>query len=111
MSDQQITDGKFCSACGTNIRKEAWLCPKCGVRQMGVEKQSSEEDSADAIAKVGSLCVPFPVGLILYFVYKDSKPKAAKDVCTFALIGAGIIIGLNIVSTVLFGGFMALLGL
>jgi hypothetical protein len=30
------------------------------------------------------------VGIILYFVWKDSKPKASKDVCIWAVIGFAI---------------------
>lgn len=30
------TDEKFCSECGEVIRLKAEICPKCGVRQIGV---------------------------------------------------------------------------
>jgi RNA polymerase subunit RPABC4/transcription elongation factor Spt4 len=36
MSDvrEKATDEKFCSTCGAIIKKEAEICPKCGVRQI-----------------------------------------------------------------------------
>jgi len=41
MSDsrEKAADEAFCSSCGAIIKKEAEICPKCGVRQ---KKQSSE---------------------------------------------------------------------
>jgi TM2 domain-containing membrane protein YozV len=32
-------DEKFCSSCGAIIKKEAEICPKCGVRQASVPAQ------------------------------------------------------------------------
>lgn len=40
-------------------------------------------------------CIPL-VGAILYFVKKNDEPNAAKDACTFALIGVAIGIILNV---------------
>ena len=90
MSDQQpvkAQDEKFCSSCGAAIKKEAEICPKCGVRQAssGIQKEISNE-GADFLPKAASCCFPI-VGLVLYFVWKDSKPKASKDVCKWAIIG------------------------
>jgi len=59
-----------------------------------------EQQGADTIVKGLSCCFPI-VGIILYFIWKDSKPQAAKDVCNFALIGFGIGIALNVISMVL----------
>jgi len=44
MSDarQKAADEAFCTACGEIIKKEAEICPKCGVRQ---KKQSSDVSS------------------------------------------------------------------
>ena len=39
---EKAADEAFCSACGAIIKKEAEICPKCGVRQ---KKQSSEISS------------------------------------------------------------------
>jgi TM2 domain-containing membrane protein YozV len=44
MSDarQKAADEAFCTSCGEIIKKEAEICPKCGVRQ---KKQSSDVSS------------------------------------------------------------------
>jgi hypothetical protein len=111
MSDQPIKaqDEKFCSSCGAAIKKEAEICPKCGVRQSsaGIPKEVSEED-ADFLPKAASCCFPI-VGLVLFFVWKDSKPKASKDVCTWAIIGTVISVVGYIVAMVL-GAGTAMLG-
>lgn len=39
---QKGADEKFCSSCGAIIKKEAELCPKCGVRQ----KPSSDTNTS-----------------------------------------------------------------
>lgn len=82
---------KFCHACGTQIHTVAEMCPKCGVRQAssGGSGQVSNE-GAEGIAKIASFCFPL-IGLVLYFVWQDSKPQASKDVCHWAL--ASVIIG------------------
>lgn len=111
MSDQPIKaqDEKFCSSCGSAIKKEAEICPKCGVRQSsaGVPKVVSEE-GADFLPKAASCCVPI-VGLVLFFVWKDSKPKASKDVCKWAIIGTVISVVLYIIAMAL-GLFASFLG-
>ena len=82
---------KFCHTCGAPILAAAEMCPKCGVRQTpaGGPRLVSNE-GAELPVKIASLCIPL-VGLILYFVWMDSKPQASKDVCHWAL--ASVIIG------------------
>jgi len=109
MADQPIKaqDEKYCSSCGAAIKKEAEICPKCGVRQSsaGIPKEVSEE-GADFLSKAASCCVPI-VGLVLFFVWKDSKPKASKDVCKWAIIGIAIsVVGYIIVMALGVGAAM-----
>lgn len=42
MSDirEKAADEAFCSSCGAIIKKEAEICPKCGVRQKAVKSNS-----------------------------------------------------------------------
>jgi TM2 domain-containing membrane protein YozV len=44
MSDvrEKAADEIFCSSCGAIIKKEAEICPKCGVRQKGAAKNGSD---------------------------------------------------------------------
>jgi ribosomal protein L40E len=92
MADQPMKahDEKFCSSCGAAINKLAEICPKCGVRQSsaGISGDVSQED-AQFLPKAASCCFPI-IGLVLYFVWKDSKPKASKDVCTWAIVGFAV---------------------
>ena len=77
MADQPIRaqDEKYCSSCGAVIKKEAEICPKCGVRQSfaGYSEEISDK-GADFLPKAVSCCVPL-VSVVLYFVWKDSKPE------------------------------------
>ncbi|WP_158298412.1 zinc ribbon domain-containing protein [Halorubrum sp. SD626R] len=34
-------DSKYCSSCGSQIKKEAEICPECGVRQKPAKKEKS----------------------------------------------------------------------
>ena len=60
-----------------------------------VDSGSSQEDLS-IILKIVSFCIPL-VGAILWFINKDKNPKAAKSACTFALIGFGLGIVINII--------------
>lgn len=72
---------KFCKSCGAQIAKNAVVCVKCGVATNDIQV----EDDGNIIAAVAACCFPI-VGIILYFVWKDTKPKSAKNVCIGALI-------------------------
>ena len=40
-------DEQFCSSCGEVIKKEAEICPECGVRQSGAPSSGSGSGSKD----------------------------------------------------------------
>ncbi len=68
----------YCRNCGKEIDEKAVICPHCGVAQ-----KDNLTATLDGIHDSGSLgwgvlgcCLPL-VGLILYLVWKDSKPKTA----------------------------------
>ena len=75
---------KYCSTCGSIIKQDAEICPKCGVRQMGPKLVVSQE-GADGFLKFATFIFPI-IGLILYFVWIDTKPRAAKEVGKWAII-------------------------
>lgn len=77
----------FCKNCGKEINDQAEICIHCGVRA----KQESIEDTGSTMAALASCCFPI-VGLVLYFVWKDNRPKSAKQVCHGALIGVGLVV-------------------
>ena len=74
-----------CQACGASTRLEQELCTNCGVRL--IKKVASGQDDPSIGVKVASCCFPI-VGLVLYFVWKTEKPQSAKSVCKWAIIGS-----------------------
>ena len=98
----------FCPKCGSQNSETASFCASCG----GTLKPAANtggnafgtppppptpptggnpggDQGADTILKVVAFCFPI-VGLVLYFVWKQDKPKSASDVCKFAAIGFGV---------------------
>ena len=81
---------RFCSHCGKEIHEDAVICVHCGC---SVAQYNSANpvtlDPNDApnfgIAVLGFF-IPL-VGLILYCVWKQTKPKAAASAGKGALIG------------------------
>lgn len=65
----------FCKNCGKEIANDCINCPDCGA-------QLAYNDSDSIGWLCLGCCVPV-AGLVLYFVWKDQKPKSAKK----ALIG------------------------
>lgn len=86
----------YCKNCGAEISKEAYVCPKCGVKVK--EDENNINDKPNVGLNILSLFIPL-VGLILYFSWKNNMPKKAKSILTFSLIGWGINIVLNILVT------------
>ncbi len=93
----------FCSKCGTQMNDDAKFCSNCGtavneapVQQPVYSTPSNPQDSGSFGWAV--LCFFFPiVGLILFLVWKDEKPKSAK----MAGIGALVSVALSIVGYIL----------
>ena len=94
----------FCKNCGQEIDDQAVICPACGVAQ---------ETKPEVVDKGGfgwgllGCCIPI-VGLILFLVWKDSKPKTAKAAGKGALVAA-ILIALYYILAIVVGvgiGFM-----
>lgn len=76
----------FCKNCGKEIDDKAAICIHCGV---STEKGNLPSDDTGSVwAGVASFCFPI-VGLVLYFVWKDNKPKSAKHACYGALAAVG----------------------
>ncbi len=83
----------YCSHCGKPIPEGADYCQNCGCAVNG-SAPSKDDSSSFGFALLGFL---FPlIGLILYFVYEDKRPKRAKSVGKGALAGVitGIVVGI-----------------
>ncbi len=87
----------FCKNCGSEIDDKAAICPKCGVAQ---KSASTEPDNGGFGWALLGFCVPV-VGLILYLVWKDSKPITAKTAGKGALISVILIVVLYVLVFVL----------
>ena len=78
----------FCKHCGEQISEHAEICPKCGVR---VKNAVGEDKPNWSVNLITLCCVPL-VGLIMFFVWKNEKPVAAKSALTCFLIINGIFV-------------------
>lgn len=79
----------FCKNCGTKLDDQAVICPKCGVPQTPL--QSGTTDQGGFLWGLAGCCMPV-VGLILYLVWKDTKPKTSKAAGVGALVGVGMVV-------------------
>lgn len=70
----------YCKNCGNQIDDKAVICPACGVAQ-----EAKPVDNGGFGWGLLGCCVPL-VGLILFLVWKDSKPKTAKAAGIGALV-------------------------
>lgn len=83
----------YCKNCGQQIDNQAAICPNCGVAQNA--KPAVTDNGGFGWGLLGC-CIPI-VGLILFLVWKDSKPNTAKA----AGIGALVCVGISIVYYIL----------
>lgn len=73
----------FCKNCGKEIDDKAVICPHCGVSQT---TQPQVVDNGGFGWGLLGCCMPI-VGLILFLVWKDTKPKTAKAAIIGAIVG------------------------
>ncbi len=89
----------FCKNCGKEIDNQAVICPTCGVAQSVT--QAVVDNGGFGFGLLGC-CFPV-VGLILWLVWKDTKPVTAKSSIKGAITGfilqiiLGFIYGIAIV--------------
>ena len=74
----------YCKNCGVQIDDKAVVCPSCGVSQTTTP---AVVDNGGFGWGILGCCVPI-VGLILFLVWKDTKPKTAKAAGIGALVSA-----------------------
>lgn len=70
----------YCKNCGTQIDDKAVICPNCGVPQT-----PQGTDNGGFLWGLLGCCIPI-VGLVLFLVWKDTKPKTAKAAGIGALV-------------------------
>ena len=74
----------YCPNCGDQISAYAEVCPKCGVRVK--ETSSSGEDKPNIAVNLLSFCCIPILGIVMFFVWKDDKPRAAKSALIWSLV-------------------------
>jgi len=95
----------FCKNCGQEIDNNADVCIHCGVATDKSESHFNKMDVPSHLPGIAGCCFPL-VGIILYFLWKDEKPKSAGLVIKWTLAG----IGLGIVGSILYVLFIVLFG-
>ena len=84
-----------CPNCHAKISELAEICPKCGVR---IKEAPVGVDQPNWCINLISLCCIPILGIIMYFVWKNDKPAAAKSALTFSLIGIGVVVVLYVLA-------------
>ena len=90
---------KYCKNCGKEIDDAAVICPHCGVQQEQLPVAGN--DSGSIGWGILGCCIPI-VGLVLFLVWKDQKPKTAK------MAGMGALI--SVIASVAIYALMAIIG-
>lgn len=91
----------YCPNCGNKLEPNADVCLKCG-KLLNKKEPTNIMDNGNIGWGVLGYFIPI-VGLIIYIIYKDTKPITAK----YAGIGALISVIINVVFfLLLFGLFM-----
>lgn len=89
----------FCKKCGQEIDDASVVCPECGAAQ---EEKPAVVDNGGFLWGLLGCCVPI-VGLVLYLVWKDQKPKTARAAGKGALV--------CVICTVIYYVLMLVLGI
>ena len=89
----------YCKNCGAQISDQAVMCPKCGAAQQNMQKPQVVDNGGFGWGLLG-FCVPI-VGLILFLVWKDTKPRTGKAAGKGALISVIITVVLYLISFIM----------
>lgn len=76
----------YCRNCGAEINEYALTCPKCGAQQR--PEPAAPSDDGGFLWGLLGCCIPI-AGLILFLVWKDTKPRTAKAAGIGALVSVG----------------------
>ena len=95
----------FCKNCGQEIDNNADVCIHCGVATGKNASSLNRIDEPSHLPGIAGCCFPL-VGIILYFMWKDEKPKSASLVIKWTLAG----IAMGIIGSIIYVVFIVLLG-
>ena len=84
---------KYCQKCGKEIMDEAVICVHCGCQVPGASRKIvATDDAPDLVSAILGGIIPL-LGLIMYCVYRDTRPQKALSF----IKGAGIGFAINLV--------------
>ena len=93
-----------CNNCGKQIDDNAVVCIHCGVAIKPVHGVSASGEDGPLGCLLGGVCFLFPIaGLIMYLVWKDSKPSKCKEAGKWGLIGFGVGIAIYVLYFIIIG--------
>lgn len=96
----------YCKNCGRTVDDTSSYCNNCGARIDNKPNADASEDSLSQGFAIFGFFIPI-VGLILFLIYEEKKPKRAKSAVKGALIGFITEIVLAIILVILYVVFAA----
>lgn len=96
----------YCKNCGRTVDDTSSYCNNCGARIDNKPNADVSEDSLSLGFAIFGFFIPI-VGLILFLIYEEKKPKRAKAAVKGALIGFITEIVLAIILVILYVVFAA----
>lgn len=96
----------YCKNCGRTVDDTSSYCNNCGARIDSKPNADASEDSLSLGFAILGFFIPI-VGLILFLIYEEKKPKRAKSAIKGALIGFITEIVLAIILVILYVVFAA----
>lgn len=96
----------YCKNCGRIVDATSSYCNNCGARIDNKPNADASEDSLSLGFAIFGFFIPI-VGLILFLIYEEKKPKRAKSAIKGALIGFITKIVLAIILVILYVVFAA----
>ena len=91
----------YCKNCGRTVDDTSSYCNNCGARIDNKPNADASEDSLSLGFAIFGFFIPI-VGLILFLIYEEKKPKRAKSAVKGALIGFITEIVLAIILVILY---------
>lgn len=91
----------YCKNCGRPVDDTSSYCNNCGARIDNKPNADASEDSLSLGFAIFGFFIPI-VGLILFLIYEEKKPKRAKSAVKGALIGFITEIVLAIILVILY---------
>jgi hypothetical protein len=92
----------FCNKCGKEVDDDAVVCIGCGCSLKTEASSPQSSEGAGCFLSVLSFLIPL-LGLILYLVWKDSRPVASKACGKSALWGVIVGVVLWVISMLMIG--------